>query len=165
MIFVRENYPNMQRENSCPFCSTEENPVSDSQEHLLECEYLKSTDSELCHLDGKYDDIFSENQVKQANMTILLESKYNARKKILENLVKQSNPWQPKTCHQVNPLCSAHLQIVMHVLCSYLILRLDRIINNNQLSKEITETCRFSPQANHPYIRVSVWSYTISCRK
>ena len=91
MIFVRENYPNMQRENSCPFCSTEENPVSDSQEHLLECEYLKSTDSELCHLDGKYDDIFSENQVKQANMTILLESKYNARKKILENLVKQSN--------------------------------------------------------------------------
>ena len=80
MIFVRENYPNLQNDKSCPLCSTEVNKFSDSQEHLLQCMGLNSGSTDLIEKDSSYDDIFSENQSKQAKITLLLETKYNQEK-------------------------------------------------------------------------------------
>ena len=87
MIFVRENYSKMQKETTCPLCSTEENPKTDSQEHLLECHKLENA-SEVSEVDVSYSDLFSENETKQARMTMILERKYNQRKLMLENLNK-----------------------------------------------------------------------------
>ena len=85
MIFVRENYPNMQNDKSCPLCSTVENKLSDNQEHLLECIILNSGSSDIREQEMSYSDIFSENQDKQAKVTLVLETKYNQRKRLLDN--------------------------------------------------------------------------------
>ena len=84
MIFVRENYPNMQNDKSCPLCSTVENKLNDNQEHLLECIILNSASSDIREQEMSYSDIFSENQDKQAKITLILETKYNQRKRLLD---------------------------------------------------------------------------------
>ena len=83
MIFVRKNYSKMQKESTCPLCSTEEKTSSDSQEHLLECTKLTDNSSEISEQGLKYSDIFSQNSEKQAKMTIILENKYKRRKLLL----------------------------------------------------------------------------------
>ena len=83
MIFVRENYPNMQSDKSCPLCSTDDRQPSDNQEHLLECSILNSSCFDITEQDSSYSDIFSDNQEKQAKITLLLETRYNQRKRLL----------------------------------------------------------------------------------
>ena len=73
----------MHGESTYPLCSTEEKPLSDSQELLFECTQLTDTSSEISEQGLKYIDIFSQNSEKQAKMTIILETKYKRRRLLL----------------------------------------------------------------------------------
>ena len=74
----------MKNDKSCPLCSTAENKLSDTQEHLLECIILNSGSTDIREQEMSYSDIFSENQDKQAKITLVLETKYNQRKSLLD---------------------------------------------------------------------------------
>ena len=83
MLFVRANYPSMQNEQFCPVCSSEVEKVLDTQEHLLDCKTLNRNCTEIIQSAIRYEDIFSENQNKQAEVTLILESRFLLRKKLL----------------------------------------------------------------------------------
>ena len=59
--------------------------VKDSQEHLLFCKE-SSSPGEIGENGVKYSDIFSDNKIKQANVTKLLEARYKKKKMELEKM-------------------------------------------------------------------------------
>ena len=87
MTYLSENYPGMQAENHCPLCSSSSGveKFMDSQEHLLVCSKLKG-ESEVMEEYLEHDDIHSENLNVQTKITLILEAKYNERKKLIENM-------------------------------------------------------------------------------
>ena len=90
MTYLSENYPGMQAENHCPLCSSSSGveKFMDSQEHLLVCSKLKG-ESEVMEEYLEHDDIHSENLNVQTKITLILEAKYNERKKLIENMQKK----------------------------------------------------------------------------
>ena len=87
MIHLRENYPGMQAENHCPLCSSSSGVENfmDSQEHLLVCSKLQG-ESEVMEDNLKHNDILSENVNVQTKISLILETRYNQRKKLIENM-------------------------------------------------------------------------------
>ena len=86
MLFLRENYSHMYTDTFCRLCSKPGESVerfSDTQEHLLTCTMLNSS-SEISETGLMYRDIYGTDINKQAKMTILIESKYRKRNKLLE---------------------------------------------------------------------------------
>ena len=83
MLFVRANYPNMQNEKFCPLCTTELEKVLDTQEHLLDCKIINLNCTEIIQSDIKYEELFSDNVNKQAEVSLILESRFLLRKKLL----------------------------------------------------------------------------------
>ena len=83
MLFVRTNYPNMENKKFCPLCATELEKVLDTQEHLLSC--VMSNSAEVIENYTSYNDLFSANLLKQRQISLILESRYTLRKKILSH--------------------------------------------------------------------------------
>ena len=86
MLFVRANYPNMQYEQLCPLCTSEVEKAQDTQEHLLNCKILNMNCTEIIQSQIKYEDLFSDNLNKQAKISIILENRFDMRKKLLQDL-------------------------------------------------------------------------------
>ena len=88
MLFLRDNYHHMFKDYSCPLCAKPGQNIDslcDTQQHLLQCILLNSN-SELIDSNMHYDDIYEYDIIKQAKVTILLESKYKKRKQLEEKL-------------------------------------------------------------------------------
>ena len=83
MLFVRANYPNMQNEKFCPLCTTELEKVLDTQEHLLDCKIINLNCTEIIQSDIKYEELFSDNVNKQAEVSLILENRFAMRKKLI----------------------------------------------------------------------------------
>ena len=83
MLFVRANYPNMQNEKFCPLCTTELEKVLDTQEHLLDCKIINLNCTEIIQSDIKYEEVFSDNLNKQAEVSLILENRFAMRKKLI----------------------------------------------------------------------------------
>ena len=102
MLFVRTNYPNMENKKFCPLCATELEKVLDTQEHLLDC--VKLNTAEVIEHDISYNDLFSANLLKQKQISLILESRYTLRKKLLSH--NQGNkvlpPGEPWKCVLLN---------------------------------------------------------------
>ena len=76
----------MQKEDLCPLCNQlGKIKVKDTQEHLSFCKELSSP-GEFGEDGVKYSDIFSDNKIKQANVTKLLEARYKKKKMELEKM-------------------------------------------------------------------------------
>ena len=72
----------MYKNEFCPLCVIiRQEYFIDNQEHLLNCKVVNETD-EVAELEVEYNDIFSENISKQEKITIILENKFNKRKKL-----------------------------------------------------------------------------------
>ena len=95
MLRVRWNYKQNYADANCPVCSTQctpngtlsippvKNLFPDQQEHLLVCEGLDTgvdTDDQWSGV--IYEDLFSENIIKQINIATLLEKKYLKRQEV-----------------------------------------------------------------------------------
>ena len=85
MLFLRNNYKNMQKEEFCPLCEKTGQKHLDNQEHLLECKML-DTVTDLTEQQLSYNDMYSDDLTKQDKITIVLESKYKLRKILEENI-------------------------------------------------------------------------------
>ena len=83
MLFVRASYPNMQNEKFCPLCITELEKVLDTQEHLLDCKIINLNCTEIIQSDIKYEELFSDNVNKQAEVSLILENRFAIRKKLI----------------------------------------------------------------------------------
>ena len=83
MLFVRANYPNMQNEKFCPLCTTELEKVLDTQEHLLDCKIINLNCTDIIQSDIKYEELFSDNVNKQAEVSLILENRFAMRKKLI----------------------------------------------------------------------------------
>ena len=81
MLFVRANYPNMQNDKFCPLCTLEK--VLDTQEHLLYCKIIDLNCTEIIQSDIKYEELFSDNMNKQAEVSLILENRFAMRKKLI----------------------------------------------------------------------------------
>ena len=55
----------------------------DTQEHLLSCNELNINCTEIIESHIKYEDIFSEDQKKQARISIILENRFTMRKNMI----------------------------------------------------------------------------------
>ena len=95
MVFVRANFRHMYKDEICQLCCQLPGQQSvDTQEHLLSCSKL-NIDTEVGKVGLDYENIFSSNLENQARITLLLESKFEKRKK-LESEEKWTIGWQ--TC-------------------------------------------------------------------
>ena len=72
----------MYKDEFCPLCDTiRQEYFIDNQEHLLNCKVVNET-AEVTEIEVDYNDIFSENISKQEKITIILDNKFNKRKKL-----------------------------------------------------------------------------------
>ena len=82
MLPLKSNYHNMYKDDFCPLCVTiRQEYFTDNQEHLLNCKVVNET-AEVTEIEVDYNDIFSENISKQEKITIILDNKFNKRKKL-----------------------------------------------------------------------------------
>ena len=82
MLFVRANFRHMYKDEICQLCCQLPGQQSvDTQEHLLSCSKL-NIDTEVGKVGLDYENIFSSNLENQARITLLLESKFEKRKKL-----------------------------------------------------------------------------------
>ena len=82
MVFVRANYRKMQMSPFCPLCLSGVANVFDTQEHLIICEKLAMNFKDVIESDAPYNNLFSDNQQKQARISLILESRYRMRVKL-----------------------------------------------------------------------------------
>ena len=91
MVKVRANYSKMYENIFCPLCISSGKNFEDSQEHLLKCNIL-CNDNDL-DIGTEYSDIYSEEQSKFKEITVLLEQKYKLRERLLRT--DRSKPCEP----------------------------------------------------------------------
>ena len=86
MINIRDNYKNMYQDVNCLWCEEVEN-----SEHLLNCSKLIENCPELYNDNVvKFEDVYSDELVKQTRATILYEKVLKVREELLREREVQS---------------------------------------------------------------------------
>ena len=87
---IRKDFKGLYRDTQCPFgCETD-----DTLQHILECIVIKQNhkSTEVIHASAKYEDIFSNDIIKQQNITELYNQLLETRDKIIMNMSFVNNP-------------------------------------------------------------------------
>merc|ERR1712179_476095 len=91
MIDVKTNFKNNNSDLSCPLCDIKE----DDQKHVLECPTLLNNTSDVAEGNISYDDIFSNDVLKQAKILRIFNYSWKKRK----DLMKEG--WHPNLVSHV----------------------------------------------------------------
>ena len=81
MLEVAENYKNSMKISHCPVC--EDKSTNDSQPHLFICPQL--TNNQVAKNNLKYENLFEDNLESQIEVSLILQSNFKERKKILKS--------------------------------------------------------------------------------
>ena len=88
MVDLKANYRDKYGDNICPCCQDTE----DTQEHLLHCEMLQEKSSLVDTL-PTYQDLFSENLVKQVRVCRIIMKRFEIRRQLTTSNSGPSDPY------------------------------------------------------------------------
>ena len=98
MLDVRANYPNKSESGLCPVCK--ETSSEDTQEHILNCPKLCSTEVIENNIPS-YQDLFKNDPKKQLRISRIIDTKFRKRKKMIKNSPQPEEPSEPLGCSTV----------------------------------------------------------------